>query len=73
VSEVGGSDRIGLFSSGYDREYATAGVRSDTDLLNYLTLEASHSYSAILKKGDTTNDVTPAVKNGRQLGRNEGR
>jgi hypothetical protein len=37
VSEVGCSDHIGFFSSGYDREYMTTGIRSDMDFSNYWT------------------------------------
>jgi hypothetical protein len=38
VSEIGGSDRIGFFSSGYDRKYATTGLRSGTDWIRLLDL-----------------------------------
>jgi hypothetical protein len=37
VSEVGGWDSIGFFSSDYDSKYVTTGIRSDTDFFNYWT------------------------------------
>jgi hypothetical protein len=38
VSEVGGSDRIGFFSSGYDRKHVTTGIRSGTDWIRLIRL-----------------------------------
>jgi hypothetical protein len=38
VSEVGGSDHIGFFSSGYDHYYMTTGVRGGTDWIRLIRL-----------------------------------
>jgi hypothetical protein len=37
VSGVGGSDRIGFSSSGYESKYEIIDIRSDTDFSNYRT------------------------------------
>jgi hypothetical protein len=36
VSEVGDSDRIGFVTSGFDRKYATTGVRSGADWIGVI-------------------------------------
>jgi hypothetical protein len=36
VSEVGGLDRIGFFSSDYDRKYVTADIRSGTNWIGVI-------------------------------------
>jgi hypothetical protein len=66
VSEVGGSGRIGIFSSGYDRKYATICVRCGrissteviiglkTELLNlercYTKMEAQQMIELLLAR-----------------------
>jgi hypothetical protein len=68
VSEVGGSDRIGFFSSVYDRKHVTTGIRSGTGWVRLIRLLDLQLHRVVISPhyGDTTDDGTLADKNRNQ-------